>query len=627
MGALGTGLLSAALPQSSAKPGSKPAHPLALLTNCGQYFEGDKSYDAARARVQQKVEANNQRLESGPPAALDNMFFRESLDVLLRKVSIRGHFLRQRWAAVANTQILATTPGRARKESLRREMHQRFEQAEKTFQRRLQIEGELLKAETYSQWLKQLDHVAALAHYEEVMSTVYGSYVASLQVISPLIAPEGLSRNDFTAVDLSQIEDFFEPLSIVDAQNRQVLSLNRSTVTYEPSQGTTVLRLERAPQRPIFKLTALPGAGAMTSYSAGYAPVMTNAATYGIDIQAFDLPDALSTAGITLRGIKDPVELLVILSQNIAFLRDPNFTGAHGIVARSAGSLFEFFRLALTHALNKERAAQGLDPLPINSDISVLTSFTNPLYVRAQVQNALDTSGQFEISQGMNTEQLNALIELSDATMRTLNDIIANDAEVFADFGHNILFVMGELDNDAMNTRIPGRDMWDMMHDLQKRYAPKSRLYRLPDALKDFPEIKAKIDIYRDTEAGHMILSPAANYTADTVPKAFKDYEREHGVDLAYLYPRRADQRVEVLALTALSIDHLRGLSELDLVRESEASAFVQFMRNYNASRPTTERIDIGDIFKNRTLPGRVTLIQRLKRALLFVYHNQAPIN
>ncbi len=490
----------------------------------------------AQAALDEKISVNN--AQPNMDSALQAAFLKDVLREMIFEVQTRSRFLAKRWTALA-TEKINSQPQTSRRdrEAQRLQVSRAIQHAQEAFVQHNAAEVNPLVEALYKLWFQNpgARQIPMLDTFKNILRGRYRLYVNDLQVIFPVDItkhgtfygtwetsspkfenPEAKSSKSSLAENLS-IEDILNKIRVEKGANgypKLDLPTRKAHIQYDPVLSSFVVqRLESSFENELSTLitaVGIHGMGAYSSYSGGYLSLLWAFEKAGIDFQGFDLPYALGEGGLSLRNIKDPLEIYLLLSQSLEqFKVLSSQDKALVTIPRSFGSSLELFRLGLLHLINKEREKIQLDPIPSPSAASVITSLTNPRFIEVQTKNALAQEGKNSTAQKLVPEQFAHMVELSRKILQIFDQALKENPKAFDDFGSEILVIMGENDVDALPANHDHAGIYNETSELLRRYAPRARFYFMQDP-RVTDEIRATTTDPYALPAGHFIVSPAA---------------------------------------------------------------------------------------------------------------------
>jgi len=335
-------------------------------------------------------------------------------------------------------------------------------------------------------------------------------------------------------------------------ENRLGVMLKSSGVRvgFDPDIATTVITPFKGdfsnPRLPTFVMKH--GIGANISHGLSFADLLSSL-TGMFNPLAVDLPN--SGMGPPIRDISTLTSYLYRLSLWAQTRQKPKqFEGTIPVIGmgRSAGSTYlqflDFYYPQNAYALR------------------VMSSFSNPLTVRLQLANVLESERQ-GVYTSLNHDILRFFESITDQFIHDMRSADPVKRKIFQLRQTSSLFVLGEADEDA------GPSVFGDQLRYSMEFAPLSVTYQFPDPLKGTkfadPQAMGFLSYKAMLEAKHNLYSQRKNISAKEAAQFFPGLPME-------LWPKIRNQFHEIMAVTY-------GMMDLQIALRP---AFVELLAKYN---------------------------------------------
>ena len=317
------------------------------------------------------------------------------------------------------------------------------------------------------------------------------------------------------------------------------------------------------------------GASTYKSTPASWLEVMNKmASSFGISTASLDHWGSLEGNGIAIKEIKSPVQYALFTLKFFNLIKNRYPQAPLISVGRSFGSTTDFASSFYAHLM-------GLDNVV---DLMVLSSFSNPYTIDDQIEVAKHYSGLNSSLQEI-PGSYERVKRYTQKFKYDLDTVASRYPELLENFGDSILFIQGEIDEDAY---VEGDD-----NDLQKRayevvstlkkfvktYVPKAHVYIVDAPIKNYPLLAEFLlnnpGYIVDHEGKHLLYSSRSNTSLSEqkinelisklppeIIEELKSSSKSIEETISSLLPKLEDQLLELVALKYAMLDYLIDFSK-----------------------------------------------------------------
>ncbi|MBI4405664.1 MAG: hypothetical protein HY537_16010 [Deltaproteobacteria bacterium] len=466
---------------------------------------------------------------------------------------------------------------------------------------------------------------------QNLLNDMFVEYAGKLQAIHPLSTTVLTDKGPLT-------DSIPDSLVYLDGGKLKFTVPTKGVAgEFDPSFGAVVMGSKEGyfPNENGVILALHHGAGFLSSTIASWADPIPRLADWGFNPIAIDLPWSLGPElGIAMDSIRNPIAVANYCGTwHSALVGDTHHRSQVVTFDRSFGSTAQFSTALVNHIVNggSERVLEGAVSY-------VLTSFSNPWTIDDQVANIQEQlkAGNRAALKGVVPETIDYVVRFDQRLMALLERVQRENPKALNSFGDELLFINGEADADGGPRK--GSRFKDVAHALvefRNQFAPRGHVYILPDPLKQYPQAAHLIDLDQ---------REAAHYLMNNRPNVSEAEARSLGLVAAGIseadWPKFADQRIEVIALTYAFLDYLLDASPFpgglprDSLREQRwkltdyenkgtdhdnKGAFLRwYVNRLNALSKNQPPLDLEIIRSDAVHPGRGSVAERIKRVIVY---------
>ena len=322
--------------------------------------------------------------------------------------------------------------------------------------------------------------------------------------------------------------------------------------TYVPEIQTLTLHSEKGwlshPRGPL--VVGLHGAGAVTSDSFSYADLIERMAQDGMNLVAFDLPNA----GFAERGVIGLQPLLSKIDRSIRWIRGQ---------ASAESPLGDGLPLIVTGRSQGSTDAEGLSRLKrvfgfAEPDAFILTSRSDP-HTIGQQRKFIEGVAKSGAIPSLDRQILD-WVEAFDTEL--IAAVTAERVQAEAGEGHNVLLVYGAGDKDE-GFSSHAKDNPSHFREIRKDVGEWAKIYVIEDPLEPYlkgadPAKRTMLEAlisrhYTDgiLEGSHFLWNNRSNMSKEDGDALFRGLIAEED------YPKLGDQQIEMTALMFRFLDFL----------------------------------------------------------------------
>ena len=361
------------------------------------------------------------------------------------------------------------------------------------------------------------------------------------------------------------------------------------------------------------------GATTYKSTPASWLDVMDKLdSIYKINTISLDHWGSLEDKGIAIKGITSPIEYALFSLKYFNILKSQSVSVPLISVGRSFGSTTEFATSFYSHIFGLKEIA----------DLVVLSSFSNPYTIDDQIKVA-----QYYTHTNISLKDIpgsyDRVKKYGQQFREDLDFIRDYHPELLENFGDSLLFVQGEIDEDAY--------VDDSQNDLRKRakvviqdllnfkntFAPRAHVYFIEAPVKDYPKFARYMLDHSgyivEFEGRHLLYSPRSNtkLTEEQLQQLISSLPSDIIEELSTssksitdtvldILPNLEDQLLELLALKYAMLDYLIDYSKFTSQEKKSSLSKMRFNLTGSWEELSYFKYFITKIISSRTMSDEV---------------------